>query len=251
MRLSVLVVCGVLFFSCPAHSNDVVTQRIPAKSDTLLMINGQWVPAEDGYYTVVMDSNITVNGVEYIPKEQPPVPYEEPSLERGFVDYMVRKPLEEAQKLIDTGGSYEDAFKLMDFFYKQHKSDSLEVEFKEGLFFLKYRGQEVGVPVPRQKTEPRVGFSYRKGVLEPTFRELCSTIEKGIFSIRTSSSIQYFLPEDNSLVIQQLREVPQRAKIRKYVGKVPIYEPMVIKGKHRTYKLFSSNVEYLVKASGK
>ena len=29
-----------------------------------LMINGRWVAAENGYYTIVMDSNITVNGVE-------------------------------------------------------------------------------------------------------------------------------------------------------------------------------------------
>jgi len=107
------------------------------------------------------------------------------------------------------------------------------------------------VPVPRQKTEPRVGFSYRKGVLEPTFRELCDTLEKGSFTMRTANAIDYVQPEDVPLVIQWLREVPRRAKIRKYVGKVPIYEPMVIKGRNWTYGLSEERVAAIVNAARK
>ena len=251
MRTLMLVLCSTLFVAWTAMASDTQIERIPAKSDTLLMINGQWVPAEDGYYTVVMDSNITVNGVEYVPKEQPPVPYEEPSLERCFMDYMARKPSEAAQKLIDAGGSFDDAKKLMEIFYQQHKSDSFEVESKDLEFILRYRGRELGVEIPHHKTESRVGYSYRKGVLEPTFRELCDTLEKGSFTMRTATAIDYVQPEDAQLVIQWLREVPQRAKIRKYVGKVPIYEPMVIKGRNWTYGLSEERVAAIVKAARK
>ena len=81
-----------------------------------------------------------------MPKEQPPVSYEEPSLERCFMDCMARKPYEEAQKLIDSGGGRDDARKLMDDFCRQHKG------------------------------EPRI--SCREAVLQPLFRVPCDALMK-------------------------------------------------------------------------
>jgi len=246
MRTLMLVLCSTLSVVCTAMASDAQIARIPARADTLLIVNGQWVPAQDGYYTVVMDSNIIANGVECVPKEQPPVPYEEPSLERCFMDYMARKPREEAQKIIDAGGSYDDALEFMDNFYKQHKSDSLKVELKDGVYNLEYRGQKVGVWVPCQKTEPRV--SYREAVLQPRFRELCDALTKGYFMIRCGASVRFVLHEDIPRVIQQLRELPQRAKIRAYMGGTPIYESYEIRGKNMIYQLSPSEVADMLKA---
>jgi hypothetical protein len=248
MRTSIASLLLVLTLAAPALAGETVTRII--ESDVPIVIDGNWIHPEKGVYNIVMtDSNLTVNGYEYVhPEDISLYRYEPPSKEKGFLDWSVRTTVEHAQQIVDSGGSPEDARKYMEDTYAEHADgDTFRYSVDEnGYFALFYRDLPlpVKVPVPEhpQRREPRP--SYRQRAVEPCFNELCYHLGNGYLIMRGTrdSSFWAFPPAEIELVEGELKNVPGKAKTHSVEGEIR-FLPLVIAEK---YKLSPSEVRLLV-----
>ncbi|UCF04227.1 MAG: hypothetical protein JSV33_09765 [bacterium] len=76
----------IMFIACSVSAGEVVVRRI--ESEQPMIIDGNWIYPENGAYTVVMtDTNLTVNGYEYVhPEVVDSSMYREYTREENFIE---------------------------------------------------------------------------------------------------------------------------------------------------------------------
>ncbi len=249
MKTYTMALSFVLIIMIPAHASEVVIKVV--NSGVPIIIDGNWIYPKNGSYEIVMtDSNLTVNGYEYVhPAKKTIHKYEPPSREKGFMDWIIRTTSERAQNMVDSGATAEDVKKFMQSRYDQYADgDTFWYSFDNyGNFrlFCGYPPMEVIVPVPshpRNKAEPIP--PYRERVLEGCFKGLCSFLENGyLVMINTAkNSLRAFAPREVDVILKELKEVPQKAIVSMVDGE-PRYHSMVIADR---YKLTPLEVRLLV-----
>jgi len=248
MKTSIISLLFFLILAVPARAGETVTRII--ESDVPMIIDGNWIYPEKGSYTIVMtDSNLTVNGYEYVhPEDKSLYRYEPPLKEKDFLGWIVMTTLEQAHQIVNSGGSPDDARKYMENTYAQYADgDTFRYSVDEnGHFALFYRDLPlpVKVPVPDhpQRREPMP--SYRERTVESRFNELCHYLENGYLIMKGTrdGSFWAFPPAEIELIEGELKNVPVKAKTHSVEGETRFLH-LVIAEK---YKLPPSAVRLLV-----
>lgn len=248
MKTIIISLLFVMILAVPAQAGETVTRII--ESNLPMIIDGNWIHPEKGSYTIVMtDSNLTVNGYEYVhPEDKSLYRYEPPSKEKDFLDWIVRTTLEHAHQLVDSGGSPEDARRYMESTYAQYADgDTFRYSVDEnGHFALFHRdfSLPVKVPVPDYPRSREPMPSYRERAVESRFNELCYHMENGYLIMRGTrdSNFRAFPPSEIELIERELKNVPVKAKTHSVEGETRFLH-LVIAEK---YKLSPSEVRLLV-----
>ena len=238
-RMSVVLIIVFCVISSPVLSGETVTKIL--ESSVPMVISGNWIYSP---FTIVLtDTNITVNGYQYERPKKPEIKYEPEKLDPAddFVCWLVVNACDRAQTLINKGGTFEEAEKIMkDMILQYADDDTLKVIYNDGAFDIKYYKDKIGtfVNVPKLPIET---ISYREGWLEPRFRELVRLIELRFLVLKGVGYGQTFAPRNQSYIMPLLKKITER----KYNG-IKAGEKITIKGENREIRLSWSVIDDLL-----
>lgn len=209
-----IVFLAALLVSLPVFAGERVTKIV--ESDLPVILDGNWIYPVNGKHTLVLtDSVLTINGYEYV---HPPKKMEkhEISKEKNFSEWVIVTASEQGQKVIDDGGSVEEAFIAMRDYFKKHLAgnDSIQCTWgKEHVGFTIVKKNVPGktlVSVPQVTTEVIMEgrATWRERAVESECGILISVLKSGrlLFKNTQDNYGRGFNPEEAIPAIKMIQK---------------------------------------------
>jgi len=210
----VIVFLLVLIVSLPVFAGERVTKIV--ESEIPVILDGNWIYPVNGKHTLVLtDSVLTINGYEYVhpPKK---IKKHEISKEKNFSEWVIVTASEQGQKVIDSGGSVEEAFVAMREYFDKHLegNDSIQVTWgKEHVGFTIVEKNVLGktlMSVPRISTKVMMANrpTWRKKAVEGKAKSLISALKNNILKFRSANEnySRGFRPEKGIPAIRKVQK---------------------------------------------
>ena len=228
------------------YANTFTTKVI--ESTVPVIIDGNWLYPEDGKYTIIMtDSNLTVNGYEYVhPEDKSKSKLIPPTKEEKYFEWIIYTTVEHAYELIDSGRTSDEVKRYMKKMFDQYSDGKGFWYSYDDYGNFKVYGAENSAVIVRIPSRPREKktISYRDRVVEMRFKELCYYLQNGYLIMRgsRSSDFRVFPPNEIKDIMVELKNIQKEMKLQSN-DNVMNYPTIIVAKK---YKLSRSEVKVLI-----